>query len=416
MGLLKTTLVKCLLTVFFIGLSFVPVRSQQIGFDFPFGVDKVEIPFERYNNLIVIPVTINNSLTLKFILDTGVQFAILTEKAFGDFLELSYDRRLVIQGPGTIDSVSAQVATKVEMRLPGGVVSGVNQSLLVLEKDYLHLRKNLGADVYGIIGYDIFSRFVVEFNYDSKMIVLHEPRRFRPKKYHKRVPMQIVNTKPYISAKLAFDDGTQDQMNLMVDTGASHALLLDDDSENIILPSKTLKTVIGRGLGGDINGLLGRVQSLQINKFVFKDPIASFPAEGHYSTSMKRGSRHGTIGGEILTRFHPIFDYLRGVLYLRKSREFFKDFEHDMSGLDIIAAGSKLDQVKVVGVRKDSPAAQAGIQVNDVITNINGMNTQEMEFAMVTTSLRLKPGKKVNLKVRRGGEVIKKSFRLERMI
>jgi hypothetical protein len=407
---------KVLLAICFCWLLHAPANAQQIGFDFPEGVDKVEIPFERYNNLIVIPVTINHSLTLKFILDTGVQFAILTEKAFGEFLELSYDRRLVIQGPGMVDSISAQVASQIEMRLPGDVVSGINQSLLVLEEDYLNLRRNLGADVYGIIGYDIFSRFVVEFNYDDKLLVLHEPRKFRPKKYHKRVPLQVINTKPYINAKISFENGDKEQIKLMVDTGASHALLLDDNSDGIILPSKTLQTVIGRGLGGDINGLLGRVKSIQINKFEFEDPIASFPAEGNYSDSMKRGSRHGTIGGEILTRFNPVFDYLRGVLYLRKSREFFEDFEHDMSGLDVMAAGSKLNQVKVIGVREGSPADLAGIQVDDIITSINGLNTEDVSFAVITTSLRQKPGKKVNIKIRRKGEIIKTSFKLERMI
>ncbi|MEQ6121623.1 aspartyl protease family protein [Reichenbachiella sp. MALMAid0571] len=413
---LKHIIGKGILAICFMYVSFLPIYGQQIGFDFPDDVDKVEIPFERYNNLIVIPVTINNSLTLKFILDTGVQFAILTEKSFAEFLNLEYDRRLVIQGPGMMDSVSAQVATKVEMHLPGGITSGVNQSLLVLEKDYLNLRRNLGADVYGIIGYDIFSRFVVEFDYDQRVIVLHEPRKFRPRKYHNRVPMQVVNTKPYISTRLTFDNGEQEDLNLMVDTGASHAILLDDGSSDVLLPSKTIKTVIGRGLGGDINGLLGRVQKLQINKFVFENPIASFPEEKDYPSAMKRGSRNGTIGGEILTRFHPVFDYFRGVLYLRKSREYTKSFEHDMSGIDIMASGSKFDQIKVMAVREDSPADLAGVEVNDIITSINGFDTTEVAFSAITTTLRLKSGKRINMKVRRKGEIIKTSFRLKRMI
>ena len=405
-----------ILGVCFICILSFTVSGQQIGFDFPDEVEKVEIPFERYNNLIVIPITINNSLTLKFILDTGVQFAILTEEAFAEFLDLKYDRRLVIQGPGMMDSVRAQVATKVQMNLPGGISSGVNQSLLVLEEDYLNLRKNLGADVYGIIGYDIFSRFVVEFDYDKNIIVLHEPRKFRPKKYHNRVPMDIVNTKPYISTRLTFDNGEQEELNLMVDTGASHAILLDDGSANVFLPAKTIKTVIGRGLGGDINGLLGRVEKLEISKYVFENPIASFPEQSDYPSAMKRGSRNGTIGGEILTRFHPVFDYFRGVLYLRKNREYTTSFEHDMSGIEIMASGSKYDLVKVMAVREDSPADLAGIEVDDIITSINGVDTSEVAFSSIITTLRFKSGKKINMKVRRRGEIIKTSFKLKRMI
>jgi C-terminal processing protease CtpA/Prc len=87
-----------------------------------------------------------------------------------------------------------------------------------------------------------------------------------------------------------------------------------------------------------------------------------------------------------------------------------------MSGLDVMAAGSKLNQVKVIGVREGSPADLAGIQVDDIITSINGLNTEDVSFAVITTSLRQKPGKKVNIKIRRKGEIIKTSFKLERMI
>ena len=395
--------------IFFIGFLFAISFSspgQQIGFDFPEGVQSVKIPFERYNN----------TISIKFILDTGVQFAILTEKKFGEFLNLTYDRQLSIQGPGMADSISAQVATHINMRLQGNVTSGVNQSLLVLEEEYLSLRKNLGADVYGIIGYDIFSRFVVEINYDDKYIELHEPRYFRPKKKYIRVPLTIENTKPHIEAHLVFDDGEKKIMNLMVDTGASHALLLDNNLEDIILPSKTLSTVIGRGLGGDIMGELGRIQNITIDNYAFDNPIASFPMEGQYSKSMKKGSRNGTIGGEILTRFNPILDYNRGVLYLTKSKEYYKKFEHDMSGLDLQMTGSKLDIVEVIGVRENSPAAAAGVEVGDIITDMNGVDTKTTEFSSITSTLRYRPKKNVNIKVMRNDTIRKISFKLARMI
>lgn len=390
--------------------------AQQIGFDFPEGVESVKIPFERYNNLIVIPIKVNNTITIKFILDSGVQFAILTEKSFGEFLNLKYDRELSIQGPGMADSIRAQVANNIKMTLPGDIKSGINQSLLVLEEEYLSLRKNLGADVYGIIGYDIFSRFVVEINYDKKYIVLHEPKHFKPKKKFRRLPLTIESSKPYIYANLIFDDGKKAEMNLMVDTGASHPLLLDNNLEDITLPLKTLSTVIGRGLGGDIMGELGRINNVSFSTYEFDDPIVSFPIEGQYSKSMKKGSRNGTIGGEILTRFNPIFDYNRGILYLTKSKEYYKKFEHDMSGLDLQMTGSKLDVVEVIGVREDSPAKLAGVEVGDIITNMNGADTKNVKFSDITSTLRYRPKKNVHIKVMRNDTIHKISFKLQRMI
>ena len=71
---------KYLLTLGFLCSINFSLSAQQIGFDFPEGVQSVKIPFERYNNLMVIPINVNNTISIKFILDSGVQFAILTEK------------------------------------------------------------------------------------------------------------------------------------------------------------------------------------------------------------------------------------------------------------------------------------------------------------------------------------------------
>ena len=393
------------------------VCAQQIGFDFPQGVRRVEIPFERHNNLIIIPITINNTFTLKFILDTGVQYAILTEKLIADWLNLKYDRRLIIQGPGANDSISALVVQRISMELPGGVTSGINQSLLVLEKDYLDLKNNLGADVYGIIGYDIFSRFVVEINHDHNYIVLHEPHRFKGRGFKRKVPMKVVSTKPYINASLTFENGSQSSMNLMVDTGASHALLLHEDpNNNHFLPSKTLDAIIGRGLGGDINGFIGRVQGATIDRFHFENPISSFPEPDDYGSPIKNSTRNGTIGGEILIRFNLAFDYFKGYLHLSKSEEHKKKFEYDMSGMMFIANDLQLNSLKIIEIRENSPAEGAGLLPGDIITTINGRTIGKGSFNQLITLLRSKPGRKISIKFLRDQEELKTTFKLERMI
>ena len=48
-------------------------EPRMLGFALPEGKDKVTIPFEVYNNLIVINIVLNNTLPLKFVLDTGIR-------------------------------------------------------------------------------------------------------------------------------------------------------------------------------------------------------------------------------------------------------------------------------------------------------------------------------------------------------
>jgi len=141
--------------MFVASISYGVNAQKKFGFELPTGKKRIEIPFELHNNLIIIPVTINGFLTLKFILDTGVETALLTEKTYADILGVNYLRQITIAGPGVIDSVQALVASHTTFTLHGGVL-GNNMDILVLKHAYLHLSENLGEDLHGIIGYDLF--------------------------------------------------------------------------------------------------------------------------------------------------------------------------------------------------------------------------------------------------------------------
>jgi len=70
--------------------------------------------------------------------------------------------------------------------------------MLGLEKDYLELRNYLGTDVQGVLGYEVFSRFVVEVDYEKKRLSLTLPQYFKPKKSSRVLHISIEDTKPYM--------------------------------------------------------------------------------------------------------------------------------------------------------------------------------------------------------------------------
>src|SRR3954471_6458929 len=96
-------------------LLFIPLFSpaQQLGFTLAHGQKKARIPVEVYNNLIVAPVILNGQIPLKFIIDTGVRTAILTDKELSDVLNLSYTRKYTISGISGERLVDAYVASDV---------------------------------------------------------------------------------------------------------------------------------------------------------------------------------------------------------------------------------------------------------------------------------------------------------------
>ena len=256
----------------------------QLGFSFTDEVKEVEIPIEVHNNLVVVPVILNNQLPLKFIVDTGVRTTILTEKIYGDILHLIYSKKFVISAPGGKNLVNAYIANNITIDMPG--VRGRGHAIMVLENDFLELRNSLGTEVHGILGYELFCRFVVRIDYRAKKLVLMSPQKFKPNRRYAMLPITVEDTKPYYVAALKINDTTSFSAKLMIDTGASHGLFLDTESNGkIVLPPKNIECIVGRGLGGDIAGRMARIKQLKIGRYTINEMITSFPdARSYFDT------------------------------------------------------------------------------------------------------------------------------------
>lgn len=392
--------------------------GQQLGFRIPDGVKKVKIPFQLHHNLVVIPVILNNLLPLKFILDTGVRTTILTERTFSDILNLTYDKHIVISGAGGEKLVDAYITNGVTLEIPG--VKGEGHAVLVLENDYIELSNFLGTQVNGILGYEVFSRFIVDINFETKMITLIKPEFFKPKKRYSSVPITIEDTKPYVLVNVKQKEEEKNiNLKLMVDTGASHGLLIEEEShEDIYLPSPNIQSTIGRGLAGDLKGKIGRVNSLSIGDYEFKQVITTFPETNTYMDSLKRNDvyRNGTIGGEIMSRFNVIFDYSGGKLYIKKNSRFNKKFEYNISGVIIKATGAMLQDYVIDDIRIGSSAEKAGLLKGDKILSVNNVAVQNAKLEQVIGYFNSKHNKFIKVEIERNGNVFKKKFRLERQI
>lgn len=383
-------------------LLFVDAKSQTLGFSLAEERSKVQIPIQIQNNLIVVPVILNDVLPLRFIIDTGVRTAILTQKTFSDILQLAYSRKYSIAGPGGEKIIDAYVTNNVSITLPG--VIGRGQALLVLDQDYLELRNVLGTDVHGILGYELFSRFIVEINYEKKIMTLRLPEKFHPGKKFQEIPMVVEDTKPFILTTLNLTPTNSMTGKLLMDTGASHGLLLEPGSDSRIqVPENTVSTVIGRGLGGEITGKTGRIESLKLANYTLNNVLVNFPDPNSYMDTLKSTLtfRHGTIGGEILSRFTVIFDYPQGKIFLKKNSSFKKKFYLNLSGIDLKAKGSALNTFEISGIRKLSPAEKAGLQSGDILIQVNGILTSELRLHEINAMINSKPGKKINLVIER---------------
>jgi len=389
--------------------------QNEIGFYIPDNKKRVEIPFENYNNLVVIKGIVNDKLPLNFIFDTGVHTSIITDKTLSDLMLVKYDRMYTMSGIGEHKQFNVYLANSVSVDFPG--LEGRSLNMLVLEEDYLLLRNYLGTPIHGILGTDFLQNLVVTIDYENHKLIFQTPESFKPPRKATNIPIVIHDNKPYIILPVTLLDGTKFDAKLLIDTGASHALLLELFSEpKIQIKDNFINTVLGRGLAGTIEGWIGRVNNLEIGNMAFKNVLTFFTDTSSYNKNYVLAGRNGTVGGDLLGRYKLTIDYTHQRVYFEHNTSYKLPFEYNMAGFDVISAGTLFDKIEIVNVIEKSPAYNAGIRVGDIIIQINGRSGKDLTVNEFNNVLRSRPGKIVRIVLLRDKVKIRLKFQLKRLI
>lgn len=404
--------------VFSLILSFCfSITSIAGGQPYLFERRSIEIPFEYHNNFILVDVMFNKTLPLKFIFDTGAEYTILTKREFSDVLGVKYNRSFRLAGADLSIELIAHLATGVHLNIADFV--SPSENILVLDEDYFQFEELIGMEVHGLIGASIFSKYVVKINYKTRTITLYNPNLSKPpsQKYTK-IPIEVIKNKPYINVKTAnISTDKPKDLKLLIDTGASLPLLLHcDSSTGVVVPPTVVKGNIGVGLGGYLEGYIGRIHELKFGPFKLNGVISNFQSLESMIDTTPLKERNGILGNEILSRFEVVIDYRNELLYLKPNKNYKKAFKFDRSGLMIIVGGKNLKTFIVNEVIEGSPAYKAGVQVGDEIRRCNWSLAGYLSLKSLSDILMKKEGKKINLVLRRNGKRLKVSFRLKDLL
>ena len=407
---------KLFILALLIVLGILSCNAQtEIGFFIPNDGKRVEIPFENYNNLIVIKGVVNNRLPLNFIFDTGVHTSIITDKTLSDMMKVKYDRMYTMSGIGEHKEFNVYLANGVAVDFPDLIGRSLN--MLVLEEDYLLLRNYLGTAVHGILGTDLLQNLVTTIDYENHKLIFQTPESFKPSRKAVAIPIVIHDSKPYIILPVTLLDGTKLNAKLLIDTGASHALLLELFAEpKIKIQENFINTVLGRGLAGTIEGWIGRVKDLDVGNIPFKNIITFFTDTNSYNKNYVLQGRNGTIGGDLLGRFKITIDYARQMMYFEHNTSYKLPFEYNMAGFDIVGSGDLFEKLEVVNVVEKSPAYVAGMRVGDIVIQMNGRFGKDLTVNEFNNILRSRPGKVIKVVVLRNKVKMRFKFQLKRLI
>ncbi|WP_158546148.1 aspartyl protease family protein [Adhaeribacter pallidiroseus] len=369
-----------------------------------------------HRNLIVVPVYINQKGPFNFILDTGVGVTLITDPALKDSLQLKNGVNISVAGMGSEADLKAFIASGISMKL-GQTTANLLQ-VAVLSEDVFNLSSYVGVPIYGILGYQFFSSFVVQIKYSEMRILAQNFADFKYRRnYGPSLPITIEGQKPYLTTVAQMQDDRKVQVKLIIDTGAGHALSLEQESNAAIkVPSPSITAQLGKGLSGTINGQLGRIKSFSLHHYSLQNVLTSYPNYQDVGAKVFLVPRNGNIGNELLKRFDVVFDYKRRTMYMKPNRNFRDPFEHDMCGLDVIASGKDYQRYIVNFVEPDSPAEEAGIMPGDELVSVNMNEASAMTITKLDRLFHLKPGYNILLGLKRGDQRIYTVITLKRKI
>ena len=389
-----------------------PLQNQMPRISFPAGKSVVEVPFEVDRSWVVIPVSINNSRPLRFVLDTGAAGAFLNNPALADQLNLTSSGTTEVRGAGGGPNSTFSIAKNVNFKI--GDVELSDGTLLVRAPSGPGPSMPSPSD--GVIGGPVFAGLVVELDWVKQVLKLY-PSSYRYAGKGAVLPLTFdEGGRPYTTANVVIEGDTSIPVKLVVDTGASgSAVWLDLGSHpNIKLPRSAISAVLGRGASGEVRGYIGRVKSIKLGNYQMTGVLASFRDES--SGTLGLGGRQGGLGAELLGRFKVIFDYSRRQMILEPNSNFNDPFEFTMSGLGFMPMRSGAQGLRVVQVFDGSPAKEAGLMVGDEILAINGRDIREFKPSEVLQIFRIDKGEALVLSVRRGSEQFEKKLKLRRFI
>lgn len=297
------TLIFCLLSNYlnafnYKGFNFIGDKTESI------------IPFKLIGNLIIVPVRINHDQEVNLVLDTGGRSVILFGKHFTKHLDV-IDTEIALNGYGRNRNKKAQLSLENEVRLGDALGKGI--SILIANGRYF-FPYNGKTKIHGIIGYQVFSRFVVSIDYQNSQIILTEPLHYVPPPGYSELDLTLKDTKPYV--KLSYIDFLDRHTYgyFHIDTGSSRDVLLFMGVESTLSNKYLEPADVGKGINGSIMGHKPINGQLKIEEF--NAEAECFVVKREFSRKEIQNAE-GSIGSGLLKNYTVVLDYVNQRFYFK---------------------------------------------------------------------------------------------------
>ncbi len=257
---------------------------------------------EMQGSVMFVKGTVGKSGVVDLVVDSGsIRTSFDEQLAQG----LGYDLSMKAQSAGGNGRQTLSVLRDVEVGICGKRV--IDPIVVVYPLRFL--TKAIKRQVDGVVGIEIFRKYVVVMDYPGRSMEIIDPAAFSYKGDGTVVPVQYAQKLPYVSGSITPFGGEPIPVKLMVDSGGS-SFNVDfyqpfEEKHHIVSNLRDVRDSTSTMFTGDRPGKRGRAQWLSIGTLQVIDPEVQVLGP---SKSSELGEWDGTLGSGFLKQFKVIFD------------------------------------------------------------------------------------------------------------
>jgi hypothetical protein len=380
--------------------TFAPLKENSS--DVIMAAPSVKLPFTMEANHIILQAQVNRHAPIGFLVDSGDGHESINTPRAAAFGLSSYGST-ASYGGGNLAQFS--LASGANFTFPGVELHKQHVDLL----DQTGLEKALGLPLGGILGYDFLSRFIVEIDYDAKIITLHQPSAWHYTGHGTTVPITFDDGIPFFEAQISVPTQPAIPAHMIMDFGAADTMTFTSPfvrEHNLVqLAGTDTRAMKPAGLENQFfaqTNMRGRIDVFRLGGLVAHSIPVSLSANtsGAYSDD----TFAGTVGEGIYTRYHVFLDYPHHRAIFEPTAKTPAPFpERKTYGLTLIASGEDLHTFLVTAVRAGSPAERDGFLKGDIISGLDDKPATAFTLAQLRDVL-LRTGETHDFKIFRAGK------------
>ena len=370
---------------------FMPPTEAPASHGFADSVDVASIDIDIAGNHAYVNAMVNGVGPFRFLLDTGAGVTFV-DRQLADSLGLQEAGTLPAAGVGGLEAGKFARVDSI------GLVDVSLYDLTVGVMDFSEINNYITMPIKGIIGYNLFSRLIVEIDYGSKKLNVYPAESEIFSGGADTLALEIESNHPIvkgfvndsIEGRFRFDTGSQNFLDL--NTPFVHENNIKEDVLQMLGEYDIL------GIGGTSKTSLVVIKSLTFGKTRLpKIRTGLYEAEtGIFSME----NVDGNVGGGVLRWFKIGFDYPRNKVYMTLQQEPEVDEEPFRTGIIL----EKVERgIEIIRLIPGTPAGESELQIGDRLLKVNGEMVDSLELGSIYDRFKENSGKELELEVAREG-------------